>query len=93
MLRELAEVIAELLSTIFERFWQTGVVPEDWSIAKVTSIFRKDKKEDSVNYRPISLTSIPQKVREYYLDTLSKQLEERRFLGVVSVDSPRGNHA
>ena len=36
VLRELADVIAEPLSIIFERSWRMGEVPEDWRIAKVT---------------------------------------------------------
>ena len=46
VLRELADVIAEPLSIIFERSWRTGEVPEDWRRASVTPIFKKGKKED-----------------------------------------------
>ena len=92
VLRELAEVIAEQLSIIFERSWRTGEVPEDWRIANVTLVFKKGKKEDPGNYRPVSLTSVPEKVLEQLvLDAISKQVEERRLRGVVSMDSPRGN--
>jgi len=56
VLRELAEVIAELLSIIFDRSWRTEV-PEDWRTASVTPVFKKGKKEDPRNYRPVSLTS------------------------------------
>jgi len=58
VLRKLAGVIAETLSIIFERSWRTGEVPEDWRKANVTPIFKKGKKEDPGNYRPVSLTSI-----------------------------------
>ncbi|PKU43345.1 hypothetical protein llap_6347 [Limosa lapponica baueri] len=63
-LRELAEVIAELLSIIFKRSWRTGKVPEDWRKANVIPVFKKGKKEDPGNYRPVSLTSIPGKMME-----------------------------
>jgi len=32
-------------------------VPEDWRTASVTPVFKKGKKEDPRNYRPVSLTS------------------------------------
>ncbi|NWT63551.1 RTJK polymerase, partial [Erythrocercus mccallii] len=81
VLREMAEVIARPLSIIFERSWRTGEVPEDWRKANVVPIFKKGKKEDPGNYRPVSLTSIPGKVMEQLvLDAISKHLEERRLL-------------
>ena len=46
VLRELADVIAEPLSIIFERSWRTREVPEYWRKATVTPIFKKGKKED-----------------------------------------------
>jgi len=54
VLGELADVIAEPLSIIFERSWRTGEVPEDWKKANVTPVFSKGKKEDPENYRPVS---------------------------------------
>jgi len=43
VLRDLAEVIVEPLSIIFERSWRTGEVPEYWRKAIVTPIFKKSK--------------------------------------------------
>jgi len=81
VLRELADVVAEPLSIIFERSWRTGEVPEDWRKASVTPIFKQGKKEDPGNYRPVSLTSILGKVMEQLiLEVIIKQVEEKKVI-------------
>ena len=70
-----------IISIIFERSWRTGEVPEDWRKANVTPIFKKGKKEDPGNYRPVSLTSIPGKVMEQLiLEAIIKQVEEKKVI-------------
>jgi len=81
VLRELADIIAEPLSIIFERSWRTGEVPEDWRKTNVTTIFKKGKKEDPGNYRPVSLTSIPgQLMEQLIMEVIIKQLEEKKVI-------------
>jgi len=56
-------------------------VPEDWRKANVTPVFKKGKKEDPANYRPVSLTSVPGKVMEQLiLYVISKQVEEKKVI-------------
>ena len=62
MLRELAGVIAEPLSAIYQHSWLSGEVPEDWRLANVTPIYKKGHKEDPGNYSSVSLTSVPGKL-------------------------------
>ena len=64
VLRELAEVIAKTVSTIYQHSCSTREVPEDWRLANVTPIYKKGCKEDPGNYRPVSLTLMPGKVME-----------------------------
>jgi len=55
--------------------------PEDWRKANVTPIFKKGKKEDPGNYRPVSLTSILGKVMEQLiLEVIIKQVEEKKVI-------------
>ena len=56
--------MAEPLRIIFTQSLMTGEVPEDWKAANVTPIYKKDSKQDLLNYRPISLTSVPCKLLE-----------------------------
>ncbi|KFW70172.1 RNA-directed DNA polymerase from mobile element jockey, partial [Pygoscelis adeliae] len=62
VLRELAEELAKALSIIYQQSWLTGEVPDDWRLANVTPIYKKGRKEDPGNYRPVSLTSVPGKI-------------------------------
>ncbi|PKU44780.1 rna-directed dna polymerase from mobile element jockey- hypothetical protein [Limosa lapponica baueri] len=81
VLRELTEVISGLLSLVFERSWRTSEVPEGWKKANVIPVFKKGKKEDLRNYRPVSLTSIPGKMMEQLiLGVISKHLEEKKAI-------------
>ncbi|KFQ41139.1 hypothetical protein N333_05105, partial [Nestor notabilis] len=67
VLKELANEVAQPLSIIFERSWQSGEVPDDWKKGNVTPIFKKGKVEDPGNYRPVTLTSVPGKILEHIL--------------------------
>ncbi|KFP24910.1 RNA-directed DNA polymerase from mobile element jockey, partial [Colius striatus] len=81
VLRELADVIAKPLSIIVKQSWRTGEVPEDWRKANVTPVFKKGRKEDPGNYRPIGLTSIPGKgMEQLILNVITKRMKEKMVI-------------
>ena len=56
-------------------------MPKDCSKADITPIFKKSKKEDSGNYRPVSLALIPGKVMEHLiLETISRHTKEKKVI-------------
>ena len=64
VMRELVDVVAKPLFIILWQSWLTGDVPADWRLAYVTPTFKKGQKDDPGSYRPISLTSVPERVME-----------------------------
>ena len=68
------------LSSSFQNFYDTGIVPSDWKRANIAPIYRKDDKKDPENYRPVSLTNFLCKIMESIIkDHLRKYLKDNNI--------------
>ena len=65
------------LAHVFNMSLQEGIVPLEWKEANIIPLFKNGSRNKSVNYRPVSLTSVICKVletiiRDHMMDFLIK---------------------
>ena len=65
VLKELAPELAPILVDIFNQSLHTGTVPNDWSKAMISPVFKKGNVHLPANYRPVSLTTVACKLLEH----------------------------
>ena len=67
VLKNCSETLAYPLSIMFNLSYNTGYIPQEWKLANVVPVHKKDDKDKVIYYRPISLTSLVMKVFERIL--------------------------
>ena len=77
ILKETVEQMCTPLAHVFNMSLQEGIVPLEWKEANIIPLFKKGSRNKSVNYRPVSLTSVICKVletiiRDHMMDFLIK---------------------
>ena len=69
LLKEAADQLAPILTSIYRASLQQATVPEEWKKANIVPIFKKGDHSAASNYRPVSLTSIASKVMEHIISS------------------------
>ena len=64
LLKSCSETLAYPLHKIFQISLKEGSLPQEWKTSIVIPIFKKGSRYDPLNYRPVSLTSVPGKCLE-----------------------------
>ena len=73
--------IAPIQTDIFQDSIDSGTVPHRWKEANVCAVFKKGKKSDPANYRPISLTCVASKILEHIVHSfIMKHLNDHNIL-------------
>ena len=80
VLKECVDSLAFPLWIIFMKSFETGYLPRDWKDGVVTPIFKKGSKADPLNYRPVSLTSVPCKLMEKIITRKIKEHLEENYI-------------
>ena len=81
VLKELAKELTDPLHLLFNKSIKEGKIPDKWKEAKVKPLFKKGRKDQPGNYRPVSLTSITCKLFETFVrDSLYKHLLDNSIL-------------
>ena len=82
LLKKCAHIIYIPLSSIVNTSIVSDLFPEDWKLAIVKPLFKKGKKCDKANYRPISLLSAPSMILERVVRfQIVKYMEENQLFG------------
>ena len=81
LLSRCASTLSMPLSIIYNASLRAGALPLEWLSSQVTPIFKKGARTDPLNYRPVSITSVPCKVMEkVILSHLKPFLEENELI-------------
>ena len=76
-----ASIVSRSLTAIFAKSIETGIFPDEWKLARVSPIFKKDKRDDPNNYQPISVIPTVAKIFEKCIcDQISEYLNANNLL-------------
>ena len=67
ILIELVDLVSKPLALLLKKTTDEGCIPQDWKMAYVSPMFKKVARNKAENYRPISLTSVVDKLMESFL--------------------------
>jgi hypothetical protein len=91
LLKSCASELAYPLSLIFNRSLESGVLPEAWLVSTIVPLFKGKSRYESLNYRPVSLTSVCCKTMERILVShLVEYLEDNELLSPNQFGFRRG---
>ena len=79
ILKDSSHLLLNPLSTLFNKIYSTGLIPEQWKISKIVPNFKKGTKNQIENYRPIANLCSASKIFEklilkqiHYLESTNK---------------------
>ena len=81
VIKETEEETAPRFCNIFRTSLEQRKAVRDWKLQNISPLFKKGSKDDTGNYRPISLTSVPGKMLESIIaDDMMSHLEHNKLI-------------
>ena len=81
ILKECREQLAEKIHNLVKTSLEQGRVPKEWKRANIVPIYKGGRREDPLNYRPVSLTSVVGKLCEKVIkEAWMEHLERNNIL-------------
>ena len=78
-LKNVADLVSQPLSVLFQKSLIEGIVPSQWLKACITAIHKKGAKNLFENYWPVSITSIICKLIESMRDKVVGHMENNQL--------------
>ena len=92
VLREHSAELAPSLTALFNQSLESGTIPDDWSKASISPVFKKGSVHDAANYRPVSLTCVACKLLEHIVvKHMLHYLEEHKLLSSLQHGFRKGH--
>ncbi len=92
LLKDGAQIVAQPLTNITNASLKQAKVPTEWKSARVIPLFKKGKKDDIDNYRPISILPMVSKVLERVVHIqLVKYIRDHKILSPYQCGFGKGH--
>lgn len=81
ILKNAKEPVSTMLALLFAQSLASSIIPIKWKLGKIVPTFKSGNRTSPLNYRPISITSVPSKILEHVIFShIINHLERHHFL-------------
>lgn len=83
ILKNIKVHVSAIFTLLFTQSLSSSCVPIKWKLGKIVPTFKSGNRSSPLNYRPISITSVPSKIMEHIIFThIINHLERNNFLSI-----------